>query len=44
MGYEVERKNITMNEESIKTVGTYTANVKLHKEINVDITFEVVEE
>lgn len=44
LGYEVERKNITLSEEAIKTIGTYTANVKLHKEINVDVTFEVVEE
>ena len=43
-GYEVERKNITMNEEAVKTTGKYTADVKLHKEVIVKVNFEVVEE
>jgi large subunit ribosomal protein L9 len=44
MGYEVDRKSIKMGEDSIKTIGTYTAEVKLHKEVTVPITFEVVAE
>lgn len=44
LGYEVDRKNITMNEEAIKTVGTYTANVRFHKEVIATVTFEVVQE
>jgi large subunit ribosomal protein L9 len=44
LGIEVERKNISINDEPIKHVGKYTANVKLHKEITVQVTFEVVEE
>ena len=44
LGYEVDRKNITLNEESIKTIGTYTADVRLHREISIKINFEVVEE
>jgi len=40
-GIEVERKNIEIKEEPIKEVGTYTATVKLHKEVSRDITFEV---
>lgn len=44
LGYEVDRKNITLNEESIKTVGTYTADIRFHKEVNGTITFEVVQE
>ncbi|MBN8701873.1 MAG: 50S ribosomal protein L9 [Bacteroidetes bacterium] len=43
-GYDVERKNINMNENAIKTTGTYTADVKLHKEVIVKVNFEVVEE
>ena len=43
-GFDVERKNITMNEEAIKTIGTYTADVKLHKEVVIKVNFEVVEE
>ena len=43
-GFEVERKNIQIQEEHIKEVGTYKAKVKLHKEIFVEIEFEVVSE
>ena len=43
-GFDVERKNITMNEEAIKTTGTYTADVKLHKEVVIKVNFEVIEE
>ena len=43
-GFDVDRKNITMNEEAIKTIGTYTADVKLHKEVVIKVNFEVVEE
>jgi large subunit ribosomal protein L9 len=40
-GIEVDRKNIEIKDEPIKEVGTYTATVKLHKEVSRDITFEV---
>ena len=43
-GYEVERKNIEMNEEAIKTLGTYSAKVRLFKEISATINFEVIAE
>lgn len=43
-GYTVDRKNITLDEETIKAVGTYTATIRLHKEVSVKINFEVVEE
>ena len=41
---EVERKQIVLNEEAIKEVGNYTAKVKLHKEVQVEIPFEVFAE
>lgn len=41
---EVERKQIVLNEEAIKEVGKYTAKVKLHKEVQVEIPFEVFAE
>ena len=43
-GYEVERKNIEMNEDAIKTLGTYSAKVRLFKEISATINFEVIAE
>lgn len=44
LGYEVDRKNITMNEDSIKSVGTYTADIRFHKEVTGTVSFEVVQE
>jgi large subunit ribosomal protein L9 len=44
-GYDVDRKNISLdNEDNIKTLGTYTAKIKLHKDVNVVVNFEVVSE
>ena len=43
-GFEVERKNIKLPEDQIKQVGKYTATLKLHREVSVDIEFEVITE
>ncbi len=43
-GFEIDRKNITIKEELIKEVGSYTAEIKLHKEVKVEIPFEIVAE
>ena len=43
-GYEVDRKNIEMNEDAIKALGTYNAKVRLFKEITATINFEVIAE
>ena len=43
-GYEVDRRNISMNEDAIKEVGTYTATIKLYKDIKAEISFEVCAE
>lgn len=43
-GFEVERKNISIKEELIKEIGNYTATIKLHKEVKVEIPFEIVAE
>lgn len=43
-GYEIDRKKIHVDGESIKDLGTYTAHIILHKEAQVDITFEVFAE
>lgn len=42
-GIEIERRKIEMPEE-VKHIGAYTAKAKLHKEVEADIKFEVVEE
>jgi large subunit ribosomal protein L9 len=44
LGHEVDRKAIIINEEHIKTLGTYTAKLKLMKDMIAEIKFEVIEE
>lgn len=44
LGYEVDRKNITMSEEGVKTLGSYAAEVRLHKDVTATVNFEVVQE
>lgn len=43
-GFEIDRKNVTIKEELIKEVGKYTATVKLHREVEVEIPFEIISE
>jgi large subunit ribosomal protein L9 len=43
-GFEIDRKQILMPEDHIKEVGTYTAKIKLHKEVIIEVEFEVVAE
>ena len=42
-GYNVDRKVIVIK-EAVKEVGQYKAVLKLHKEVSVEIPFEVVSE
>ena len=41
-GLEVDRKTIQIAEDSIKELGQYEANIKLHKEVIATVKFEVV--
>ena len=43
-GIEVDRKHIVLNEDAIKEVGEYKAKVKLHKEVQVEVDFNVFAE
>jgi large subunit ribosomal protein L9 len=43
-GYDVERKNIELKEDAIKALGSYTAKVRLYKDIVAEVKFEVVAE
>ena len=42
-GYNVDKRKIELS-NPIKTVGSYTVNVKLHSEVQVKINIEVVAE
>ena len=43
LGHNVDRKLIVIK-DSVKEVGKYNAVIKLHKDVSVDIPFEVVSE
>ena len=43
-GFEIDRKNISIKDDIVKEVGTYTAKVKLHREVIVDVSFDIVSE
>ncbi|KAA6308798.1 50S ribosomal protein L9 [termite gut metagenome] len=42
-GHEVDRKTIFIK-ETVKSVGSYVATIKLHKDVPIEIPFEVVAE
>lgn len=42
-GFEIDRKVIVVK-DTVKEVGNYVATVRLHKEVSVEIPFEVVAE
>jgi len=44
LGYEIDRHDITLKEDSIKETGEYQAEIKFHKDITETFTFEVVGE
>jgi len=42
-GFNVDRKIIYIK-EAVKEIGSYVATIKLHKEVSIEIPFEVVSE
>ena len=42
LGYDINRKTIEVKD--VKEVGAYKANIRLHKEVTVEVPFEVVAE
>jgi large subunit ribosomal protein L9 len=43
-GFEIDRKNISLPEDQIKEIGKYKAIIKLHRDVKVDVDFEIVAE
>jgi large subunit ribosomal protein L9 len=43
-GFDIDRKSITLPEDQIKEVGKYKAVIKLHREVKVEVEFEIVAE
>jgi large subunit ribosomal protein L9 len=42
--FEIDRKRIHLDQDHVKELGTYKAKINLHKEVGVEITFEVFAE
>lgn len=42
--YDIDRKKINVDGENIKELGTYTAEIVLHREVKANINFEVFAE
>jgi large subunit ribosomal protein L9 len=40
-GFDIDRKSITLPEDQIKEVGNYKAVIKLHRDVRVEIEFEI---
>jgi large subunit ribosomal protein L9 len=40
-GFDIDRKNITLPEDQIKEVGNYKAIIKLHRDVRVEVDFEI---
>jgi large subunit ribosomal protein L9 len=43
-GFEIDRKSISLPEDQIKEVGKYKAVIKLHRDVKVEVDFEIVAE
>lgn len=44
IGYEIDKKNIHLPLDHIKQLGTYQADVTIHRDVKAKLTFEVIEE
>ena len=44
LGFDFDRKQVVIKNEPIKTLGTYEAVIRIHKDITETIKFEVIEE
>jgi len=43
-GFDLDRKKIILQSDVIKNLGEYEATIKLHKEVEVKLNFEVIAE
>jgi len=44
MGYDIDKKYIQITGGHAKALGKYNAAIRLHREVNVDVEFEVIAE
>ncbi len=44
LGYTIDRKHIKLKNEPIKEVGSYEAEIRLHRDVKGTINFDIVAE
>jgi large subunit ribosomal protein L9 len=43
-GFDIDRRSILIADDQVKEIGSYKASIKLHRDVKVEIDFEVVAE
>jgi large subunit ribosomal protein L9 len=43
-GFDIDRKSILIADDQVKEIGSYKASIKLHRDVKVEIDFDVVAE
>jgi large subunit ribosomal protein L9 len=43
-GFDIDRKSISLPEDQIKEIGKYKAVIRLHREVKVEVNFEIIAE
>ncbi len=43
-GFDIDRKSISLPEDQIKEIGKYKAVIRLHRDVKVEVDFEIVAE
>jgi large subunit ribosomal protein L9 len=43
-GFDIDRKSITLPEDQVKEIGKYKAIIKLHRDVKVEVEFEIIAE
>lgn len=43
-GFDIDRRIISIQDDQVKEIGSYIAEIKLHREVKVKIDFEVIAE
>ncbi len=43
-GFDIDRKKISIEGDQIKEVGKYKATIRLHREVKVEVDFEIIAE
>lgn len=43
-GFDIDRKTISLPDDQIKEIGNYKATIKLHRDVKVELDFEIIAE